>query len=329
MRHAIVIVSSLAAVLNREEGVLMPLTYHQAKGLRQRQLHIAFDGLDDLNQQCVLRRMKGEEGISRPFNYRLSFLTTDLDLDPMNLIGRGVTFGVATPFENKSNEQFMFRHGLVRNVGLGPILPRSVSDTPLRHYVVEVVPWFEFLTASRHRRMFEHKNLLEIFETVVSDYKSIPTDLEIAAAADRYRRYETRVQFDESDFQFLSRLLADEGIFYYFDHKKVDGQLTHQMVLCDKTNQYVTIQGSSSIGYRGDGPNKADGMAIDQWECNFDFQPLATIERDYDFTRRDPGQQAVHSQTDIHPELIPTEMARRQAGQFDAQVNFPEFSMHD
>jgi type VI secretion system secreted protein VgrG len=91
---------------------------------------------------------------------------------------------------------------------------------------VEVVPWLWFLTLSQDCRIFQHKNVLDIVAEVFGEYPT--SDYEVRCI-ESYAAREYCVQYRESDFDFVSRLLEEEGIYYFFEHSKVG----HKLVLVD------------------------------------------------------------------------------------------------
>src|SRR3954468_5030428 len=92
------------------------------------------------------------------------------------------------------------------------------------YYRATLVPWLWFLTRASDCRIFQNKTAVQIIEDVFQAHGFSDYILKINAT---YRTREYCVQYRETDFNFVSRLLEQEGIYYYFKHE--DGQ--HQLVL--------------------------------------------------------------------------------------------------
>lgn len=94
-------------------------------------------------------------------------------------------------------------------------------------YRIEINTWLWFLMQNRNCRIFQDLNIIEIIEQIFSRYTFAEYRLEIEG---NYDKREYCVQFSETDFSFINRLMEDEGVWYYFVH--ADGK--HSMVITDK-----------------------------------------------------------------------------------------------
>jgi len=110
-------------------------------------------------------------------------------------------------------------------------------------YRATIRPWFWFLTRGSDCRIFQKKTVKEIFEAVVKGYGFNDYKLKLGGT------YPTRdycVQYRETDFNFLSRLLEEEGIHYFFEHE--DGK--HFMILGDNdAKSHMTVPGYDKVPY--------------------------------------------------------------------------------
>ncbi|UCC74174.1 MAG: type VI secretion system tip protein VgrG [Gemmatimonadota bacterium] len=165
----------------------------------------------------LLEGFSGEEGISSPFCFTVDMLSEDPEIDPQSLVRKPVTLTVQLA---GGDERFV--HGLVRRfVQLG----QSESGA-LTSYQAEVVPWLWFLSLSRDCKIFQGMDVLEIVEDVFKTQGF--SDFEIKCVKD-YPKREFCVQYRETHLDFVSRLLEQEGIFYFFQHS--DSQ--HILTLAD------------------------------------------------------------------------------------------------
>jgi len=164
----------------------------------------------------AIERLAGTEGVSRPFELTLDFLSSDPSVDATKLLRKPM--GVTVDLEGGGQRFF---HGLTRRfVQLGRGADGVVA------YRAEVVPWLWFLGASSHSRIFQNKSVPDIAKAVFADLKM--TDYRVAVTGS-YSPREYCVQYNETDLAFVSRLFEEEGIFYFFEHTASK----HTLVLAD------------------------------------------------------------------------------------------------
>jgi type VI secretion system secreted protein VgrG len=183
----------------------------------------------------ILTRCSGEERISDPFLYRLEMFSTDRDADLSSLIGQSAT--VAFSLDNDSQR---YINGVLGKCAL----TRANSLDEVAFYEAELYPWFWMLNFRADCRIFQNMTTVEIIQKVFSDaghssdYKTSLTGT--------YTAREYCVQYRESDFNFVSRLMEEEGIFYFFEHS--DG--SHIMVLGDDSSAFSDCPNYSTLKYR-------------------------------------------------------------------------------
>jgi type VI secretion system secreted protein VgrG len=166
----------------------------------------------------LLEGFTGRETISRPFRFQLQLLSEDPDIDPASLLRESVVVTVRLPDDSERHI-----HGKVsrfRQVGGGAVL---------HAYQAEVVPWLWFLSLSNDCRIFQNKSVPEIVDEIFSDYPDADFSNKCMGS---YPPREYCVQYRESDLDFVTRLLAEEGIFYFFEHTNSG----HRMILADDPN---------------------------------------------------------------------------------------------
>ena len=162
--------------------------------------------------------MSGEEGMSQLFHFDLELLSEKLTIDPKAMLGSNVTFSVTT----KDAEPAYF-NGVVQRFVSGARVGRD-----RRQYRMRLVPWLWFLTRRSDLRIFQEMSALEIVQKVLRD--TGVTDFKLEAVK-TYPKYDYKVQYRETDFDFISRLLEHEGIAYFFRHE--NGK--HTLVIADST----------------------------------------------------------------------------------------------
>lgn len=175
--------------------------------------------------KLLLLGFEGEESISNLFEFRLDLLSEEASIDPDKLLGKDLTFSVqmgegeARPF-----------HGMVRRFeALGS------GRQGLTSYRATVVPSLWLLTRTTDCRIFQKLSLPDILTQVLDDLgvKNYTKSLKGTYPVEEYV-----VQYRESDFNFVSRLMEQVGIFYFFKHEK--GK--HTLVLTDDKRDYYDAQ---------------------------------------------------------------------------------------
>lgn len=218
--------------------------------------------LDSAGSDQLLARFDGEEGISRPYSFRLGFWSSNTNITANDLIGKEVT--VTLSLEDGSPRYF---HGIVRHLQAG-----ELSGRTSRFYQIEMVPYFRLLTERSNSRIFEQKSAPDIIAGILSEH-GIKFDKSGIKAAHVTREY--CVQYRETDFNFVSRLMEEEGIFYFFQHQKS----SHTMVLCDDATGYVNP--GLDISYRSG--TATGGATVLSWDHEYDFIPQRWVQTDYNF----------------------------------------------
>jgi type VI secretion system secreted protein VgrG len=169
--------------------------------------------------QLVVRRLSAEEGISRLFQIDLELLHEEVredgppfTIDPKKLVGQPMSVEVVQ--EEGSTEVTRHFHGICISFAQGNRTSRWTK------YHAVVVPRVWLLTQIKRSRIFQQKNVEEILKTVLNGFD---VNWELNGF------YEPRnycVQYRESDWDFASRLMEDEGIFYFFEHTENGHKMT-------------------------------------------------------------------------------------------------------
>ncbi|HKG93342.1 MAG TPA: type VI secretion system tip protein TssI/VgrG [Gemmatimonadaceae bacterium] len=179
----------------------------------------------------LLQGMTGEESVSQLFRYELDVLSEKTDVKAADLLGKSVTVDVMLPL----TEGMRHINGVVsRFTRLG------VRSDKLVGYRIEVVPWLWFMTLSRNSRVFQEMSVQQIVSQLLDGLQGHGEYKFTITGGSTRRKY--CVQLGESDFDFVSRLLEEEGIFYFFQHE----QGSHRLVLIDDPNMLEECPGQSA-----------------------------------------------------------------------------------
>jgi type VI secretion system secreted protein VgrG len=153
----------------------------------------------------LLAGITGLEGVSMPFSFRLDLVSEDDAITADRLLRQGVAVTLVLP----GGEERVI-HGLVRR------FVQEGGQEELTLYEAEIVPWLWFLSLSRESRIYQNLTVPEILESV---FRRVSPRGEFELRCTRaYPRREFCVQYRESHLDFVSRLMEEEGIFYFFEH---------------------------------------------------------------------------------------------------------------
>lgn len=208
-----------------------------------------------------------EGGISTiPVAY-VEFMSRDKALDLGNLVGTEAGFSYSG--ENGTTQRFWGTCISAEAKGI---------DDGFGRYVAELRPWLWFLTRSRNNRIFQQKKVTEIIQSILKDY-GFSSHLVIKhSKSDATREYCT--QYRETDYDFIVRLMEDEGFYYYFDHQ--DGAV--KLVIADQVSTHEAVGRDDKVRYR-DAKGAGRVEHISAWETVERVVTGIVTLRDYDFTK--------------------------------------------
>jgi type VI secretion system secreted protein VgrG len=215
-------------------------------------------------------RMAAIEHVSRPFQLEVTLYSESSDLDADKILGKAL---VVTLDTGKHQRHF---HGLVSEFA------QTGFSERFHEYRAVVRPWLWFLTRTADCRIFQAKSVPEIFRTVCQQAGF--SDFEVKLGSYPPREY--CVQYRETDFNFLSRLLEQEGIFYYFEH----GAAKHTLVLTDDVSKCSPIEGYDSVPFYAATADAAlrERDHLQTWAIQKTFQSGSYATRDYNLQQPSP-----------------------------------------
>lgn len=216
----------------------------------------------------LFRAMRGHEELGRLSEFRLSTLSTRSDLKPGDLLGKSVT--VAVELRGGGHRHF---NGIVNRFAAGGMVGRH------HHYALRVQPWPWLLTRTADCRIFQDKSVPDIIRQVFADHSVGLAEYELTG---HHPPREYCVQYRETDFDFVSRLMEEEGIYYYFEH--ADGK--HVMKLVDSPAGHKELAGKPAIAFFPPGTQvRVEEEFIHAWTFAQSIQPGVMALDDYDFTK--------------------------------------------
>ena len=219
--------------------------------------------------QLLLRSLKGHEQISGLFHFTLEILSESPAVNIRDLLGRVLTVEV----EQQGDSRFI--NGIVTQ------WRRTGRDSyPPKYYVYEATlrPWLWFATQTSDYRIFQSRNVTQILREVLEEY-GFALDIRLVES---YRNWTYCVQYDETDFDFVSRLMEHEGIYYWFEHERDK----HILVLADEMGAHRSVPGQSQLPYysRHQFVNPLQEY-IETWQPRFSLTSTAYATTDYDLNK--------------------------------------------
>ncbi len=216
----------------------------------------------------LLERFSGEEGVSTPFHFVLEMLSENGAIAPDDLLRKPLTVEIEIPGGGKR-----FVHGIANR------LSQLGRRAGLTAYRIEVVPWLWFLSLTNDCRIFQNLSVEDIVTKVFKDLGHSDFKFKLMGASPK-RIY--CVQYRESALAFVSRLLEEEGIFYFFEHT----DSSHMLVLTDHPSQVPACPDASKIRMTA---TQSWQMAEEPLVTSLEVDHSAVTEKieltDYDFEK--------------------------------------------
>jgi type VI secretion system secreted protein VgrG len=216
----------------------------------------------------LLQDLTGYEAISHLFSYELDLLAHEhSSIAFKEIVGKKVSIALQLP-DGKPR----YINGFVSRFTQGETDARFFT-----HYHAQVVPWLWFLTRQADCRIFQNLAPPDIISQVFNlfDFKDFRLSLKSS-----YPKLEYCVQYRETSFNFVSRLMEEFGIFYYFDHS-TKGK--HTMVLADQSST-LPVCPSSPVSYDTIVKGLADPEVLSNWNIGQEVRTGKYSVSDYNFT---------------------------------------------
>jgi len=213
------------------------------------------------------------ERLSDPFIIEGILVSDSFDADAQ--LGQPITCHWNEVADNKQKEKRVF-HGYLTEVQL---LNSKSSDNYLQYKII-LRPWLWLLTLRKNYRVFQQQTLSDILKNVFDD-AGFSGNYTIGTLPSDERSY--CVQYDETDFDFVQRLLAEQGIHYYFTHTSNSHQLNlqnpdspYEDASIDKLEYMASRTGEQQLITKWQPKLKVHSAAINT--ANYNYQTTQTVE---------------------------------------------------
>ncbi|MFZ6850100.1 type VI secretion system Vgr family protein, partial [Undibacterium sp. RuRC25W] len=212
-----------------------------------RALSVSGPALSDISKPLTPLRLVGTDGINQLFDYRLTLQTSDragtgvgvgADLDLDSVIGKEITCTI----ELEGMGSFIpgLPGGSAGHIGAGTreisalVTAARFIGVDSRHAIYEFTlrPWLHLATLTSDCKVFQNQTPIETILAVFNDYAFVVDKRLI----DTYPVRDYCVQYNETDFAFVSRLMQEWGINYHFEHSNG----VHRLILSDFNGAFRT-----------------------------------------------------------------------------------------
>jgi type VI secretion system secreted protein VgrG len=231
--------------------------------------------IGSLDQDLLLpTSLIGHEAISSMFSFNLDLISQKPEQVVFDqIIGEKVSIAVRLADDSRR-----FFNGFVSRIAQ---VGRDIgSQHRFTRYQVEVVPWLWFLSKIADCRIFQDQTVPEIVNQVFEEMGFTDFQLNLSRT---YTKWDYCVQYRESDFQFVSRLMEEEGIFYFFEHD----ESSHTLVMADSPNVYKTCPGQPSAIFQPEGGIGEHEDNVTSWVVEQELHSGKVTNRDHHFEMPD------------------------------------------
>jgi len=217
-----------------------------------------------LGGDLLFHRMSAREELGRLSELEIDLLSARNDIRPSEILSKAVSVQVEL-----TTQGFRYFNGHVTRFSYTGVQGRYHT------YKASVRPWLWFLTRTADCRIFQQMAVPDIVKKVFDDHTVADVKDELTGD---YRVRDYCVQYRETDFDFVSRLLEEEGIYYYVRHTA--GQ--HTIVLTDAYSTHQAVPGDE-LPFVPPGRLRGDQQAVTEWNVGHEVQPGAYVLDDYNF----------------------------------------------
>ena len=262
------------------------------------------------------KSMTADEELGTLFEFDIQALSTKPSIETDDLLGKPAS--VTIDLSNGSKRHF---HGLVCAMGMDGASQRAFQ------YRLVLRPWLWLLTRRSDTRIFQQMSLKDILQKV---FEPFSPDVEYQLSGPALPVYDYCVQYRESDFNFVSRMMEQEGVYYYFRHEADK----HTMVIVNTPNAHQSSPFQEVFDYREIVDRSVKTEPIMEWKMYQEIQSGKVVLRDFDFIKPKVSLEAstnsvrkgASSKLEVYD--FPGIYAAKPAGQRYSQLRLEELEAH-
>jgi type VI secretion system secreted protein VgrG len=213
----------------------------------------------------LLRGFQGSEAISRLFQFELDLLSENHSVSFDDVVGKNITLRISL-----ADGSTRYWNGFISRFAQG------AREQSLTQYHAVMVPWLWFLTRTADCRIFQNKKAPDIIKQIFKDLGF--SDFKLQLYGDFVER-EYCVQYRETDFNFVSRLMEEEGISYFFEHE----QGKHTLILANDPAAHKPCPNQPSVRYAEIPGSWQEEDVVLEWHQEQEVRSGAYAITDYNF----------------------------------------------
>jgi len=225
----------------------------------------------------IVQKLSGYEELSRLFEYQVMLISERPDIAPKDLLGTNATVRLEMP----AGQDPRYINGYIARFGIhGEVTTPAFKSNKGYLYLAVLRPWLWFLTRTSTCQIFQNKKVPDVVGAVFDRHGSLAWSEKRLKDPGVYLVQENCVQYRETDFNFISRLLEREGIYYAFEHS--NGK--HQMVLFDDLSKHTANGGYARLAYQKLATAASNDVeTITDWDASSEIQSGRYALDDYNF----------------------------------------------
>ena len=220
----------------------------------------------------LFRSMSASDRLGRLSEYRVQLLSTDPALKISGVLGKPMSVAL-----DQADGEVRHFHGIVTR------FCSTGYSGDFATYEATIHPWLWLLTRASNCRIFQEMSIPDIVKKVCADpmYGGL-VSLSVSSLSGTYAAVPYCVQYRETDFDFVCRLLEGAGIYYYFTHAADK----HTMVLADASTAHSAIPGYDSLKFAGTTMQGAlSEESVTAWSASGEISSSSFVLNDFDFEK--------------------------------------------
>lgn len=223
----------------------------------------------------LLQGFRGQESVSRPFHFDLYMHSENRSIQMESIVGKKATIVIVQP-----DKRERYINGVISSFSQAGSTPLEMGTNPkiFAHYSATLVPHLWLLTRTSDCRIFQGETVPDIIAKIFEEHNLKFSPRLIG----QFEKREYCVQYRESDFNFISRLMEEEGIFYFFEHEADK----HTLVLANDPGKFNPTPYHKDLSYKSLIGETQHQEVITEWSVGQEVRPGKYAINDFNF--KDP-----------------------------------------
>ena len=280
-----------------------------ARDLSQAQLAFQIEGGEV--DQFLVTRYRGTEGLCQLYRFEIELVSSEEAVAFEDIVGKAAVLSINTDWGQR------WFHGIVSRFEM------IGETTDQQYFRAELVPALWLLTHRYNSRIFQQKSTKDIITQVLTDAGITSDRFDVSLLEQEYPSREYCVQYRETDYNFICRLMEEEGIRWSFE-QTTDG---HKLILAD-TGEYAPIEEDPALPYHPPTHMEVSEAHVFRFRLGQSVRPGAVVLNDFNFQK---PQLKLESKSDCGRDTAlefsdyPGEYIEQDVGQKIAQLRAEEF----